>query len=594
MNPPFFKRLFSWRVMRRCIFVLACLATLIGLFYAEENWRGKRAWEKCRRELEARGEVLDWNAYIPPTVPDEQNIFKAPKMTEWFVKSSFATAFSGVGTNAAKAEDPFALAWSRNTRNGPGPLAVVDVMPHGAQPPAGKAGGVWAYEDPASHGQAAKLLDDHIGLRLDSARVGIIVAKPVDTNHPLHLVLLADATPTVAGLTTFLSVTSGSTNQPGASGRGYLQVGPPRNNSFKVSLLADSFSAQDYLKASEPAVPNLDLVRKAVERPYARIEGDYERPFERPIPDFVRMRTVAQMLAQRAQCYLLLGQPEAAWHELAMVRQICRMYEAKPESGCPLLVEAMIDVAISGLYTGIVQDGLRLHAWREPELVALQEQLSQLNLLPLYVPSLRAERAAACRTFETTAPAEICRWFDLRGRKPNLWERLGNPVYLLLRFAPHGWVYLNMCTGRPGEGLTLNAFDVANNRISPAMIDQGGKDIEKAFHHWSPFSVLAAVTIPNISKATQTMARAQTLANEAYIACGLERYRLAKGQYPENLEALVPQFAEKLPHDIIGGGPLHYHRTDNGRFVLYSVGWNDKDDGGVAGKAIGEGDWVWE
>src|SRR5512136_937024 len=80
-----FRWLFCWQVMRRWLFVLACLATLTGLFYAVENWRGKRAWEKCRRDLEAKGEVLDWNAYIPARVPDEQNIFKAPKMAEWFV-----------------------------------------------------------------------------------------------------------------------------------------------------------------------------------------------------------------------------------------------------------------------------------------------------------------------------------------------------------------------------------------------------------------------------------------------------------------------------------------------------------------------------
>jgi hypothetical protein len=34
------------------------------------------------------------------------------------------------------------------------------------------------------------------------------------------------------------------------------------------------------------------------------------------------------------------------------------------------------------------------------------------------------------------------------------------------------------------------------------------------------------------------LAQKQTLANEASVACGLERYRLARGQYPETLEAL--------------------------------------------------------
>ena len=74
----FFRWLFSCRIMSRWLFALACLATLTGLFYAVENWRGKRAWEQCRRELEAKGAVLDWNAYIPAPVPDEQNFAMTP------------------------------------------------------------------------------------------------------------------------------------------------------------------------------------------------------------------------------------------------------------------------------------------------------------------------------------------------------------------------------------------------------------------------------------------------------------------------------------------------------------------------------------
>ncbi len=72
----------GWRILRRILISLAVLATLIAIFYTEEDWRGKRAWEQCKRELEAKGEVLDWSAYIPPPVPDDQNFFKAPGINE--------------------------------------------------------------------------------------------------------------------------------------------------------------------------------------------------------------------------------------------------------------------------------------------------------------------------------------------------------------------------------------------------------------------------------------------------------------------------------------------------------------------------------
>ena len=52
----FFRWLFTWRTMRRILISLAILATLIAAFYTEEDWRGKRAWENCKRELEAKGD----------------------------------------------------------------------------------------------------------------------------------------------------------------------------------------------------------------------------------------------------------------------------------------------------------------------------------------------------------------------------------------------------------------------------------------------------------------------------------------------------------------------------------------------------------
>ena len=83
------------------------------------------------------------------------------------------------------------------------------------------------------------------------------------------------------------------------------------------------------------------------------------------------------------------------------------------------------------------------------------------------------------------------------------------------------------------------------------------------------------------------------------LACALERYRRANGEFPETLEALAPKFIDRIPHDIIDGEPLKYRRTDDGQFILYSVGWNETDDGGKVGRTKAcnpdpkQGDWVW-
>jgi hypothetical protein len=74
------------KITFKIILGLIGLVVLVSFFYAEESWRGKHAWENCKRELEAKGEILDWNKFIPPPLSDKQNIFKSPKISEWFVK----------------------------------------------------------------------------------------------------------------------------------------------------------------------------------------------------------------------------------------------------------------------------------------------------------------------------------------------------------------------------------------------------------------------------------------------------------------------------------------------------------------------------
>src|SRR5882724_2792129 len=71
----------GWRWPRRILITLAVLATLIAILYAEEDWRGKHAWENYKHEWEAKGEKFDWQTFVPPTVPDDQNFFTAPIFT---------------------------------------------------------------------------------------------------------------------------------------------------------------------------------------------------------------------------------------------------------------------------------------------------------------------------------------------------------------------------------------------------------------------------------------------------------------------------------------------------------------------------------
>ena len=68
----------------------------------------------------------------------------------------------------------------------------------------------------------------------------------------------------------------------------------------------------------------------------------------------------------------------------------------------------------------------------------------------------------------------------------------------------------------------------------------------------------------------------------------LQRYRKARGSYPQSLEALVPSTLKSVPIDPFSpiSAPLRYMRTPQG-FVVYSIGPDMKDDSGKSSQYAG-------
>jgi hypothetical protein len=565
----------SWRTARRLLLAVAIVATLVAVFYTVENWRGQRAWENCRRALEAKGVVLDWTAYIPAPVPDEQNFYKAPHMQDWFVREHFSIN----GPEPTNGPKPFVTAPHKGTNL---VLAEVTVVAPNAPLDIKHTGPVLRFADSSAPSQAAELLNKTLGSCAIGARNCAFVGQSVQQFSPAHLVLEADhPVPSAPQLTTFFA--GNPQTQVAYPYLSHVQVERAGSDTFRLSFKEPVYGAADYLAWTEPLAPEFDLLRQALQRPYARIDCDYQQPFGIAIPNFIRIRDVVQILSQRAQCYLLLGQPEAAWHELSLVHDVCQILGPKPPGQPETLVGAMINVAVIGLYAGIVEDGLRLHAWQEPQLRAIEAQLKETDLLTITVKAFKEERAATCRTFETMPRRELIKLMNS-----------GQPVFKLgLALMPQGWFYQNMVAGSSLEQEWLEgSVDLTNRVVRARHISEVVQSLSSGHH--SPYNWLVAVALPNFGKAMQTTVHNQTLVNEAELACALERYRLAQGSYPDTLGALTPQFLDKLPHDLIGGQPLKYRRTEGKGYQLYSVGWNEKDDGGQAGKSREDGDWVWE
>jgi hypothetical protein len=206
---------------------------------------------------------------------------------------------------------------------------------------------------------------------------------------------------------------------------------------------------------------------------------------------------------------------------------------------------------------------------------------------------MRGERAFAIASFENQRRSR-----EIISRQEN-----GDLVTNKLTFMPSAYFNQNeLAFAQMSQQWLLPLVDTNSRAISPAALQRANDAIrvEKEHDHFPAYEAQALMVFPAVGSTVRKLAAIQVSVDLARVACALERYRLAHGEYPETLDELSPQLIAKVPHDIINGQPLHYRRTDSGQFILYSVGWNETDDGGQVvltkdGLVDREkGDWVWQ
>ena len=493
-----------WRNARRFFFGAACFFTLIVLAYAVENFRGKRAWEKHKQELEAKGEKFSIPACAPPPVPDEKNFALTPLLRP-------------------------ALEFTR------GPEGII-------------------RRDTNGYARLENLRPD--------------VQMPDSTNS---LALGSFDKGTLADLEACRIFYRGNTNYPQPTKAGT--------------------AAEDILVALSRFDPEMKELREAVAtRPYSRfpIEYDYEPSIAILLPHLVHIKSLCRLVHVRAIAELELGRPADALADLQVAFRISDSINAEP-----ILIDHLVRIATIPFNLQTVREGLVRHAWSDAQLAELEKYLASLNVLAEYKVAMRGERAfgTSCLDYMRRHPSSMESFGGLDESEASVMPGGG--------MMPGGWFYQNMVTiSQMHQNFTLPAVNEQTHRIFP----EEATKLEKAISdsRVGPYNIFMKLLMPALSKAMLKSARAQFYVDAARVACALERHRLATGKLADSLDELSPKFLEKIPDDVANGKPLQYQKNSDGSYVIYSVGWNLKDDGGETG--LGKrlnvdaalGDWVWK
>jgi hypothetical protein len=344
-----------------------------------------------------------------------------------------------------------------------------------------------------------------------------------------------------------------------------------------------------------------ELRNENAKRPLCRIECDYsDLTFENFYPITCQI-VLAKVLAYDERVALLEGQPQLALDDLEV--------EWKLVSGLqhvPVLIAGLVTMGVVAIQLDVVREGMAEHAWNDQQLSELDADLGKLdflaqdglclrgefvvNIVPytdrmiadrsLYVQRIRAAMAQM-RGIDSTIQKAV----TVPGGKP---AEVHDETGLSGEDSWRLWLYYWF----PSNG-ELNEYRALYARTllpaSSRMIDLQ-KRLVSPENHDVPKTALSP-----IFRSVETFARGQVNLDEARIACRLERYRIARGAYPKNLAELATESGGELPHDIMNGAAYHYRLNADGTYVLYSVGWNQKDDGGRTGSVrnADSPDWVW-
>jgi hypothetical protein len=505
-----------WRNFKRFLFGLACLATLIALFYAEEDWRGKHAWEKFKREWEAKGEKFDLVSLAPSVVPDDQNFALTP-----VVASSYETFLDKNG---------HAL-WPRNTNV----INRLEMSPYGER---------WLLEWPTNGDwRTARTSDLNVWQQYYRALATKTNAFPV----------------------------------------------PPRPQT----------PAADVLLALSKYNSTIEELRQNGQLSYSRFPLEYDKddPAAMLLPHLAVLKGCAQVLQHRALAELQNGQSDQA---LADIKLILRLVVAVRTE--PVLISHLVRIALMNIALQPVWEGLAEHKWSDAQLAVIDQELSRLDFLADYELAMRGECAGDVGEIEFLRRHRDRHHFD----EFSSWGDDIDRAHAILRaviyyFGPTGWFEqskLRICRFFVQQYLPLANTNLQT--LSPTSVRSAEAAFRAATEHYGQFNFLERLLLPSLGNAAKKFAAGQNSVNLARVAIALERYRLTHGEYPQSLDMLLPQFIAKISHDIINGQPLHYHHTSGGQFILYSVGWNETDDGGEVGFTKGgsmdvnTGDWVWQ
>jgi len=337
--------------------------------------------------------------------------------------------------------------------------------------------------------------------------------------------------------------------------------------------------AADVLTALSRYDRQLAELREAAQRPHAFFpDGGGSDFLSRSMNHLALVKGTVSALNIHSVALLAAGRSDEALQNLRVAWRFDDALRSKP-----LILAMLVRIAVNETALVPVWEGLADHRWNEGQLAAIEQALARVDFVGDFAQTLRGERAFMNASFDQmiqlqTMPHEDGSTTDGAGAEPvpsrSLFSRVFFPAWMIKRNQLVANQFMQDLIENLGAATTNEAGAFA---LSPEVTNRWAQ----RFNQRALDTTLSRPLWESMNRAAEKAPRAQATIHLARTAVAIERYRLANGSYPEELELLKPKFFTRLPLDPFTGKPLKYRRDPMGGYSLYSVGCDRADDGGA-------------
>lgn len=351
------------------------------------------------------------------------------------------------------------------------------------------------------------------------------------------------------------------------------------------------------LKANEPSLAE---IRAGLQRPILNNQLDFTAGLKMTFTNLLPAKTAASWFGAATQLALHEGRTREALPDLLAQIRLPRLLAEDQ-----LAISELVRIAVAAVARADTWEALQADGWTDEDLTALQNAWAAQAFAQNMVRSLEGERvyiAITCEqlrasneeTYESLfgpyadiladGESKNAGWLEMLKQLPmgegllaGLWKQIYCRLWRFawsyqaeLRTLKHLQRLIELMRSSVGQASYLAVRD----DLDLLLIDAAAKNAYDRLRYPPPESVIT------LGFSLKKALRAETERSLILSAIALKRHKLRHGNHPKSLGALVPEFLPAVPADYLDGKPISYRRNDDGRYTLYSVGEDGKDDGG--------------